>query len=157
MLLKRLDRGTLVAGGCMCLLGAFVIHEALGMRLGSPTRMGPGYYPLLIGIAALGLGLLILLLESRVNVPLDATLADRSRAAWRSRLLVPASMIVFALLLRPAGLAPAAVGLVCVASLAAPTLSARRTLGLAIVTPLLAWLIFVVGLGLPLTVIRGIV
>lgn len=105
MSLKDLDRGALIAGGSMCLTGAFVIFDALGMRLGTPTRMGPGYYPMLIGAAALGLGILILVTETRRSVPLEPELTERSGAAWRSRILVPASMVVFALLLRPAGLA----------------------------------------------------
>ena len=150
------SRSTLVAGGVMMFIGAFVIFEATGMQLGSPTRMGPGYYPLLIGIASVLLGLLICLLESRQIVEPDDPLTERGWPVWRSRVLVPLSMAVFALLLQPAGLAPACVGLVCIASLAAPSLSLTRTIGLAIATPILAWAIFVLGLGLPFSVIEGV-
>ncbi|MDF0601107.1 tripartite tricarboxylate transporter TctB family protein [Psychromarinibacter sp. C21-152] len=150
----RLDPSAIVAGGLMGLIGAFVIAQALGMQLGSPSRMGPGYYPLLLGIACVGLGLCIAIFEARGTE--DRPDADRDPAAWKSRLLVPASMIAFALLLERAGLAPACIALVCVASPAAPRRTVAGTVALAVATPVLAWLIFVLGLGLPFTVVEGL-
>lgn len=149
---RKLDRATLFAGGIMLLVGAFVIYQSLGMRLGTATRMGPGYYPLMIGIGSMSLGGLICLLEARQVVEADETLTDRGWPAWRSRLMVPFSMIVFALLLRPAGLLPASVGLVCVASLAAPPPSITRIIALSIGTPILLWVIFILGLNLPVKI-----
>ncbi len=101
-------------------------------------------------------GLLICLLEFKIDIEPDETLTERGWPVWRGRVFVPLSMVVFAMLLRPAGLVPACVGLVCVASLAAPRLSFRRTLSLAVVTPFLVWFIFVFGLSLPFTVIKGV-
>ncbi|WP_319518482.1 tripartite tricarboxylate transporter TctB family protein [uncultured Martelella sp.] len=151
-----IDRNSLVAGGIMILIGAFVLLDVSGMRLGTPTRMGPGFYPMLIGIACIILGLMIAILEAHAHLEPDSTLTDRGVAVWRSRVFVPLSMLVFALLLRPAGLAPASVGLICVACLAAPHFSLARLIGLIVVTPLLAWFIFVLCLGLPFEMIRGI-
>lgn len=151
-----IDKSSLVAGGVMILIGILVLVDVSGMRLGTPTRMGPGFYPMLVGIACIILGLMIAILEARAHLEPDETVTARGTAVWRSRVFVPLSMLVFALLLRPAGLAPACIGLVCVACLAAPHFSLRRMIGLAIVTPVLAWVTFVLCLGLPFEMIRGI-
>lgn len=151
---SRVGLSDVIAGACLCLIGAFVIQQALGMQLGSPSRMGPGYYPLLLGFGCIGLGVAIVVLEAGGGEGRSST--GLGRGAWRSGVLVPVSMVVFALLLERAGLAPACVALVCLASLAAPRFSVGRMIGLAIGTPVLAWLIFVVGLGLPFTVIEGV-
>ena len=153
---RSIDKSSLVAGGVMIAIGAFVLIDVSGMRLGTPTRMGPGFYPMLIGIACIILGLMIAILEARAHLEPDETMTDRGPAVWRSRLFVPLSMLVFALLLRPAGLAPACIGLVCVACFAAPHFSLMRMIGLAVVTPVLAWVIFVLALGLPFDMIRGV-
>ena len=105
---RSIDKSSLVAGGVMIAIGAFVLIDVSGMRLGTPTRMGPGFYPMLIGIACILLGLMIAILDARAHLEPDETTTDRGPAVWRSRLFVPLSMLVFALLLRPAGLAPLA-------------------------------------------------
>ncbi|WP_299653971.1 tripartite tricarboxylate transporter TctB family protein [uncultured Jannaschia sp.] len=151
-----LDRSTLFAGAVVTLLGAYVLWQSLGMQLGTPSRMGPGYYPMLLGGTLILLGALICVLEARRAPEADDTLTERGVPVWRSRVFVPLAMVVFALLLRPAGLVPACVGLVGIASLAAPSLSLRRTMTLIVVTPALIWGIFVFGLGLPLQAVEGL-
>lgn len=151
-----LNHSTLFAGAVVALLGAYVLSQAAGMQLGTPSRMGPGYYPMMLGGTLVLLGTLICLLEGRLAPEPDETLTERGLPVWRSRIFVPLAMVIFALLLRPAGLVPACIGLVGVASLAAPQLSLQRTVALVIVTPALIWAIFVFGLGLPLQAVEGL-
>ncbi|TYB85738.1 tripartite tricarboxylate transporter TctB family protein [Oceaniovalibus sp. ACAM 378] len=61
-----IDTSTLVAGGIMRVIGTFATWDASTMQLGTPRRMGPGVYPMMIGVGCIVLGALISLLETRL-------------------------------------------------------------------------------------------
>ena len=150
----------------MIVIGLLVAWEASGYRLGSAAQMGAGYYPILLGMALvlLGVGILasawlMVVPESQAGVATDTVSTEEMPVArhgqLRSALLVPLSIALFGALLEPAGLIPACLGLVIVSSLAAPSMSLRRLFGLCVGVPLLVVLIFVLGLGLPFTLVGG--
>ncbi|ALM51183.1 tripartite tricarboxylate transporter TctB family protein [Halomonas huangheensis] len=156
----RLNPKDLASGLLMMVIGLLVMWEAAGYRLGSASQMGAGYYPMLLGVALVLLGIGILAV-SRCSTTAKDDSAQRNpsqrieRGALRSTLLVPLSIALFAALLEPAGLIPACVVLVIVSSLAAPSFSVVRLIGLCVGVPVLVVLIFVVGLGLPFTLVGG--
>jgi hypothetical protein len=93
------------AGGCAVAVGA------TSYPIGELRRMGPGYFPLVVGIvlAVLGFGLI---LASRT------TASSLPALRFKPVLAVFAGLIFWALTLERLGLAPATLGLVILVSLA---------------------------------------
>ncbi len=54
-----------VSGGFFVLLGLFVIWERRVLPLGTPGNPGPGYFPLLLSILLILLGIVIIILGSK--------------------------------------------------------------------------------------------
>jgi hypothetical protein len=122
---------------------AFVVL-ARNYRLGTPARMGPGFFPTILGgiLAALGLTLAI-----------PALLRDGDRLAFprlRPMVAILIAIIVFALLLAPLGFVLAAAALILIAGLAEPELRPLEHVGLTLFLIAFSVAIFVVALGLPM-------
>jgi hypothetical protein len=121
---------------------AFVVL-ASGYRIGTPARMGPGFFPIVLGgiLVALGLSLSIPALI-RDGEPLP-------RLGLRPLLAVLVAIVVFALLLQPLGFVLSAVALVLIGGFADPELRRLESVGLALLLTAFSVAIFVVMLGLP--------
>jgi hypothetical protein len=138
----------IVSGTALIALGMFVsIYAFATLNLGSPTRMGPGLFPFALGILLALLGILIV-------IPALVTPGPMEKVAWRSIIAVTASICVFAGAVRPLGIIPAIIMMIVVATLAETKIKPLELLGLVVLVPLAAWLIFIVGLGVPLPLIR---
>jgi len=113
-------------------------------RFGTPARMGPGFFPIMLGgiLVALGLSLTVPALI-RTGEPL-------SRVHLRPLLTILAAIVVFALLLQPLGFVLAATILVLISGLADPELRPVESVGLALLLTTFSVVIFVMMLGLPL-------
>ena len=138
-----------VGGGTFALLGLYVAISAFSFGIGTASRMGAGYYPLVLGITAILLGLAIAAMGLREP-------AERPRIAWKPFLAVIAGLLAFFLLVERAGLIPAVCGLVALSTLADEDTGLVGAIGLAVVIAVAAWLVFVVGLRLPLAGIEGL-
>ncbi len=148
----RLDRRA-VAGGCLAAaLGAFAIWEGSGYAIGTVRRMGPGWFPVALGGLLMAMGLALALWGLR-RTPTDEEPAERPD--WRALAAVAAGLAGFAALVERAGLVPAVFALVALASLAAGPPRPLRILALSAVISALAFLIFRLGLGLPLPAFAG--
>ncbi|WP_457807714.1 tripartite tricarboxylate transporter TctB family protein [Kushneria sp. EE4] len=161
--LKTLAPVDWISALVMIVLGLAVVVGALDYRLGTAGRMGPGFYPMLLGglMVLLGMGVALKALFEKPVESLSENEATKdaqedAKKARRSLICVPLSVGLFGLLLESAGLIPACVALIVVSTLAAPTFSIQRLVALCLGVPLLVVLIFVVGLGLPFTLIRGV-
>ena len=117
---------------------------ARNYRLGTPARMGPGFFPTILGgiLAALGLSLAIPALV-RDGDPLP-------RLSLRPMLAILAGIVIFALLLTPLGFVIASAALILIAGLAEPELRRLEHVGLTLFLIAFSVAIFVVLLGLPL-------
>lgn len=164
--LKITDRSALVAGALIIALGAYVAWRSTGFELGTPRRMGPGFFPLMLGILAMLIGCAIMVVEafgrrrrglatgtpaesdSPVTMVADEP-ADTQHIHWRPLVLVPLSIAAFAWLMENAGLVWAVCALVVISGLAEPCPRPIMLALLALGTVVGVWLIFVVGLGLP--------
>lgn len=132
------------ASGLLFLLaGLGAVLVARDYPMGSALRMGPGYFPTLLG-AALALVGLVLVGRAcwRPGSPVG-------RVSLRPLLLATASILVFAALIRPAGLAVATAALVIVSRFGAPARRPLETLTLALLLAGLAVGLFVYALRLP--------
>ncbi|MPZ36781.1 MAG: tripartite tricarboxylate transporter TctB family protein [Rhizobiales bacterium] len=125
-------------------LGVAFMVLARNYRLGTPARMGPGFFPTILGglLAALGLSLTIPALV-RDGDPLPGF-------GLRPLLAILVGIVVFALLLAPLGFVIAAAALILIAGLAEPELRRLEQLGLTLFLIAFSVAIFVVMLGLPL-------
>ena len=122
---------------------AFAVR-AQNYRLGTAARMGPGYFPTLLG------GLLALLGAS-LSVPAFVIDGERlQRFHLRPLLFVLLSIAAFGIVLSYFGFAAAIVALVLVAGFADPDLRPIQTIGVAAFLVVFSILIFVVLLGLPI-------
>lgn len=108
------NRKDLLGGGLMLLLGAGATTQALHYQIGSLREMGPGYFPLALGILLAMTGLLIMIASLR---PAFVAPATKLRTEWRGWFCICASMVAFAMLGRYGGLLPATFACVFIAAL----------------------------------------
>ena len=140
---KAVNWRDLVGGAVLFAVGAFFAHEAVQLGIGTTRRMGAGYFPLLGGIFTMATAFCVMLMAFVRPGAIE-------RPAWRPLLTIVAAIGVFILVMPRAGLMPAIVATVLTAALAD---SQSRPLGAALLAVALcvgAWLVFIVGLGLPL-------
>lgn len=125
----------------------------LGLAAGKYERgllrnIGPGFFPILIAslLAALG----VVIAARRAGDRIDSAAHVRS---MRRLAAVPSAVIAFALLIESVGLVLAAMALVITSSCARAGGRRRDVALLALVLSLFAVLIFIRGLGVPLSVL----
>lgn len=129
------------------LFGAFVAWQATRYPLGTMARMGPGYFPLTLGLSLTLVGL---------GVTVRSVLASQQaadRLEWRSAIAVTAAIVLSGVLLLTAGLVVAIPVLVIASSLAAREQRWWATLATAVALTAMAYLIFILGLGLRIPVV----
>lgn len=112
--------------------------------IGTAAKMGPGYFPMVLGGLLALLGLIVLAGAFARNGPSLAI----SAVGWRELGLVLAAVVLFALMLPSLGFALALVGLIGVAAIASHEFSLRDTLISIIVLGLMSYLVFIKGLEL---------
>ncbi|WP_169306354.1 tripartite tricarboxylate transporter TctB family protein [Paracoccus hibiscisoli] len=145
------DRADLAAGLLVALLGgAVAIYAASSYDLGTLRRMGPGMFPMGLGVLMAALGLMLALgAARRTRAPL-ALARDRIGVEFRSAALATAGVIAFGLLIRPAGLILAVLAVVIIPAFADRKNRLLPIMVLAMVLTGLAVAIFPWLLGLPI-------
>lgn len=148
--------------------GAFIAWHATSYQLGSLRRMGPGYFPLMLGVAMCLFATLIFVLPNHQDTieEIEEEMADARSSATEgavdqgnlhSRLravgFILGAMIVFSLMIRTAGFAPATAVTTFVAGLAEPENSLWDLGLLSVGITVFASLVFVVGLGIPVPIV----
>lgn len=128
-------------------IGAGAIVVARGYNMGSSVRMGPGYFPTILG------GLLVLVgVISMIRAFTHE--GERIKAFyWKEIVLVLGSVVLFGVLVRGAGLVPSLILLVVTSAWASDKFKIKTALLLAILTSVFSALVFVKGLGLPFAII----
>lgn len=141
-------RSEQLIGGTIAVFGiVYSIHTLEALELGTFRRIGPGMFPLGLGIVmtALGLGIAIVAPDADREPP-DFSL--------RSLLLVLAGVAAFAFSIAYLGLFAAVILCVVIASLAERKFRPVGVSGVAALLCVAAWLIFNVGLGQSLPLFR---
>lgn len=113
-------------------------------QLGTAAKMGPGYYPTMLGGLMAGLGVLILLGSMTKN----AASLKIERIDFKSNLLVLAAVAVYALTLPKLGFIVALFLLIGISSVASHEFSWKTTAISSVVLLVFSWLVFVKGLEL---------
>ena len=140
----RINRAELCVGLSLVALGLLAVWEGSHYRLGTLTRMGPGMFPIALGVVLAGLGVAATLEGMRAA-------AAETPASLRAFLAIAAGIIAWALLVEPFGLVAATVVLTVLSALAMPPVRIVPTLLLAAALCAIGELLFVTLLGVPLT------
>jgi uncharacterized membrane protein len=151
--------GTLVkkrdfyAGGLMTLLGAVVTLDSMTYSLGSLTHMGPGMFPLMLGVTLTVVGVLIL--GAAVATPLaqDERILPKKKE-WRGWGCILAGPILFIILGEYFGLVPAAFSCVFVSALGDRTATLKGSAILAAGVTFFGVLLFSYVLKIPFPMFR---
>ncbi len=133
-----------LAGGVFIALGlVFGLDTYLELEFGTPLRMGPGFFPIMLA------GLLILI---GVVVALQAINKEQSPMSaipWRGLVLILISPIIFGLTVRGLGFVPAVALVVVISAFASSRMKPLIAIALIAGMTLFCVAVFSYGLGLP--------
>jgi hypothetical protein len=138
------DLHDLVGGGLMAATGLFFALYGSQYSFGTAARMGPGYFPVVLGWVLAVLGLLVAL-------PAWWRRGSAIQVDWGSLFWCVASLLVFAFTLHRLGVVLASL-VTALVSMAPTTLRWRTRLAVAAVVTLLTTLIFPIGLRMILPI-----
>jgi hypothetical protein len=142
--MKIVRQKDFAAGLLYMAVGTAFAVASWGYRMGTASRMGPGYFPFWLGILMAVVGALVLFGALRAHAEPETV----ERWALKPLLVIVASVVVFGLLLTTAGLVVSVVALVIGSSLASHEFTWRATLLNTVVLIGFALIVFVYGLGL---------
>ena len=134
------------SGVMFCGFAAVALLAARGYSLGSAGKMGPGYFPLLLGGVLAGLGA-ILIARSIV-----ITGEPVARLHLLPLTIVAAAICLFGVMIEPLGLVLALAALTLLSAAAGRPFRPLETTALTLALIVLSVGIFVYALGLPLNV-----
>ncbi|MFC3338942.1 tripartite tricarboxylate transporter TctB family protein [Paracandidimonas soli] len=139
--MRRVDYRDLIGGGLTTLAGAAAMYHSLtAFNVGTAARMGPGYFPALVGGLLVLCGVMIL-------IPALLRAGPRPFFEFRPLFWISLSVLAFALLVLPFGLVPAIIVQSVLAGMSDCKLSWRGSLILAGSLSVGATLVFKTGLG----------
>lgn len=151
---RRLDHRDGAAGAAFFVFGIAFAVVALNYPLGTTMRMGPGYFPVVLGLILAGLGVIVGLGAYRRHSVAEQAAGSTSLSIPKLRpaLLISASVLVFAVAIESVGLALATFGVVAVSSLANSNVRWRSVTASGLVLASASVAIFAYGLRLPFRV-----
>jgi putative tricarboxylic transport membrane protein len=144
VLMYRRDYRDIWCGMLLILVGTgAAYHSSTSYELGTVRQMGPGMYPLVLGLILVGLGALLF-------VPAMFRAGPSIQVSeWRPLVAITAAGTIFGLTIERFGIIPAVIVLTLISVLAGDKLRPIPALLLAIALAVCSMLIFQVGLKLP--------
>jgi hypothetical protein len=140
------NRKDFYAGLIFLFFGLFALLEGGRYAMGTAAKMGPGYFPVVLGILLSVLGAIVTIRSFTLKGgPVQAFVL-------RPLLLILGSVFVFSLMIDLLGLLLAASSLILVSSLASREIHFRELLLLVGLLVIMALGVFIYVLGLPLKV-----
>jgi len=138
-----------LAGLLFIAVGVAAIALASGYTLGTAARMGPGYFPRILGILMITLGAVLALRSLKLDgAPLPGW-------KWRPVIVVLGSVIVFGLIVTRVGLVLSTILLIAMASAASHEFRPKEAAISGILLAALTVGVFVVGLKLQIGIWPG--
>jgi hypothetical protein len=137
------------AGVMLIATGVAAVVIARDYPFGSTLRMGPGYFPTILGSIITLFGLYFVIKGLRSSEMIEAN--------WSLRALIvlPLSLVLFGLLMDRAGFLPALAVLVFGSAAAGPEFKFKEVTLLTIILTALCVVIFIWGLALPYPLVAG--
>ncbi len=142
--LLRHGNEDVVAGLVFIVFGMAGLWFGRNLSVGSANDMGAGFFPLVMSVALIGLGVAI----AASGIWRGAASIDR--IAWRAPVLITAAVLAFAATLEALGVVIAVALCVGTASFAGSVRRIGKVLALAAILAVVVLAVFVWGLGLPL-------
>ena len=136
----------LIAGGMFTALGVGLATLAMSYRIGTGARMGPGFFPLMLGVLLALIGLCIAINAWR-NPSTDDEPAPHS---LRGLCIVVGIVCMFAVMLDRAGMLLTVFAVAALSSYLTPESSLPKALATGVVLATLSYVLFIWGLGLPM-------
>ena len=138
-----------LAGLLFIVLGGLAVALARDYPFGTTMRMGPGYFPTVLGGILLLFGVYVLARGIRSG--------DRVKGEWgyRPLALIALSIVLFGFLLDRVGMVPAIVATLFVAAAAGREFRWKEVLLLAVVMTAFSVAVFSYGLKLPYPLLGG--
>ena len=138
------------AGIMLIAIGAASIFIARGYPFGSTMRMGPGYFPSVLGGILLLFGIYVMIIGLRRGEKIAV------HCSLRALIVLPLSLIAFGVLMTYAGFIPAMAALIFGSASAGREFKVVEVLLLTVILTGLSVAIFIWGLGLPYPLIKGL-
>ena len=132
-----------LAGVIFVLIGGAFVVGSLGYELGTPLRMGPGYFPLLLGAITAALGLAVV-----VKGLVAGEVLTFGTVPWRAIAAVTLAVLFFGFTVRRIGFVPASAVTAFLTTMASSRIRLRTAVAVSAGLTVAATLIFVVGLQL---------
>jgi hypothetical protein len=139
----------LVAGLLFIAAGIAAIAIAANYTLGTAARMGPGYFPRVLGMLLIVLGAILAARSLRLTGP------PLPGWKWRPVLVTLGSVVMFGLIVNHAGLVISTILLIVMASAASHEFRPREAVISGIALAALAVGVFVIGLKLQIGIWPG--
>jgi hypothetical protein len=138
-----------LAGLMFILVGGTAMIIARDYPFGSSLRMGPGYFPTVLGGILVAFGIWTLAIGLKRQEPIKRT--------WSLRALIvlPLTSVVFGALMEYAGFVPAILVLSVMSAAASPQFRFMEQAMLAIGLAVLSVGLFIYGIGLPYPLFAG--
>ena len=137
------------AGVMLISTGATSVIIARDYNFGTALRMGPGYFPSVLGGALVLFGLYLVFMGLKRNEKIEGNWS------FRALILLPLSLVLFGLLMDRAGFVPALIVLIFGSSAAGTEFKLIEVLLLAIGLTAFCVALFIWGLGLPYPLLVG--
>lgn len=143
MKLEFLERQDFWAGLFLIATGVAAIFIARNYEFGSALRMGPGYFPSVLGGLLILFGLYIAAVSLRVG--------EKLQGSWslRAGIVLPLALVLFGLLIDRVGFVPAMIVLIFGSALASTQFRFLEVLLFSIFLTALCVAVFIWALGLP--------
>ena len=139
------------SGILFALLGVFFIYFAQEHELGQASRMGPAYFPTLLGILLTASGCIVALIAFFKKAAVSETGEDTGEIQkfhWDILCLILGSILAFGLLLNTLGLVFSLAAMILISGLASREFRFKETLAIIVVLNVIACLVFVYGVGM---------
>ena len=148
--MSRLLSKDFLSGVMFIAFGLVALYFGRNLQMGTTVRMGPGYVPHMLAYIMMSLGGIITV------VALVTSGEPTEAPKWKPITMVTIGIICFAALFERAGLLPALVALVLIASLGGEEFKLTEVLGNMVALAVLCVLVFKVGLGMNISIIAGV-
>ncbi len=137
------------AGMMLIATGTAAMVAARDYSFGTTRRMGPGYFPTILGAILVLFGIYVMVKGLRSN--------EKIEAPWspRALILLTLSLVLFGVLMAHAGFVPALIVLILGSAAAKRGFRFLEVLLLTVVLTGISVAVFVWGLGLPYDLIKG--
>lgn len=142
------QRRDFFAGGLMMLIGLVAIMEGRNYNLGTLRQMGPGFFPIALGVLLVFLGILIVATSAASNPADDPTVARAPE--WRGWFCILAGPVLFIVFGKYGGMIPAIFVCVFVSALGDRTATLKTSAILAAAVTVFGVLLFSYLLKVPM-------